>query len=119
MLVSWATCDAQLGNTKPVSTSGIRSAVYYGKSNNQLDSTAEGAATSYAYDYSSLGYGTSYASPVLHHVLLKGERHCFAGRRVALSVDAVQGKCWWAGGHARRSCLSSVMYVNFRVKLMK
>jgi hypothetical protein len=72
VLVSWASCDAQLGATSRVATGGITSRVFFGTAPHRLDRAADGAATSYFYDYSSLGYGTSYASPVLHHVLLTG-----------------------------------------------
>jgi hypothetical protein len=73
VLVSWASCDAQLGDSapQPVPTDSIRSVVYYGSTKDHLKHTAEGVATSYANDYSSTG-GVSYTSPVLHHVLLKG-----------------------------------------------
>jgi hypothetical protein len=57
-----------------VSTDNIRSVVYYATNSGKLDQKTEGVATSYAYDYTALkGNGINYASPVLHHVLLKGE----------------------------------------------
>jgi hypothetical protein len=54
-----------------VPTANINSVVFYGTSSGNLDQRAAGVATSYAYDYR--GNGTAYASPVLHHVLLKGK----------------------------------------------
>lgn len=74
VLVSWASCDAKLGQNYPVSTDSIRSVVSYGTSSGKLDQKTEGVATSYAYDYTALkGKGINYASPVLHHVQLKGK----------------------------------------------
>ena len=91
ILVSWATCDAILqsstmsGNctgpakagtvTRPLSTDGLVSRVYWGVDRGnatQLSNLAEGNATSYMYNY--MNYtGINSASPVLHHVLIKGE----------------------------------------------
>lgn len=76
--MSWASCDAaveqQPGAAAPAraATAGVSSIVQYGTSKDSLHQTAEGVATSYVSDYSSVG-GVSYASPLLHHVLLKGE----------------------------------------------
>jgi hypothetical protein len=74
VLVSWASCDAQLKQLQSVATDSIRSVVHYGTSKDSLHHTAEGVATSYVNEYT--GNGTSYASPVLHHVLLKGALVC-------------------------------------------
>jgi hypothetical protein len=76
VLVSWATCDALLGTTRslqPRSTAGVKSIVLYGTHSKKLSKTATGVATSYAYDYSKGKRPGTYASPLLHHVLLKGE----------------------------------------------
>lgn len=70
VLVSWASCDAQLKQTQSVAADRIRSVVHYGTSKDGLHHTAEGVATSYVNEYAAAG--TSYASPLLHHVLLKG-----------------------------------------------
>jgi hypothetical protein len=72
VLVSWASCDAQLKQSQSVATDRIRSVVHYGTSKDALHHTAEGVATSYVNEYAAAG--TSYASPLLHHVLLKGAR---------------------------------------------
>lgn len=91
VLVSWASCDAaveqQPGAPAPAraSTAGVSSIVQYGTSRDALQQTAEGVATSYVSDYSSVG-GVSYASPLLHHVLLKGE-----GGRVAVCWGVLDG----------------------------
>jgi hypothetical protein len=90
VLVSWATCDAILQSssrsgdctgpakagpvTRPLSTDGLVSRVYWGLDRGnatQLSNLAEGNATSYVYDYMDL-IGFKYASPVFHHVLIKG-----------------------------------------------
>lgn len=47
--------------------------MFYGTSPNSFTAQAEGVATSYAVDFTPLKRGISYASPVLHHVLLKGK----------------------------------------------
>jgi hypothetical protein len=75
VLVSWATCDAQLGTTQPLQprpTAGVKSTVLYGTDSKKLSRTATGVATSYAYDYSKSKRPGTYASPLLHHVLLTG-----------------------------------------------
>jgi hypothetical protein len=76
-----------------VSTDNVRSVVYYSTSSGKLDQKTEGVATSYAYDYTALkGKGISYASPVLHHVLLKGKQlqpPCATGAFGATSTLAV------------------------------
>jgi hypothetical protein len=75
VLISWATCDAQLGTTQPLQplpTAGVKSTVLYGTDSRKLSRTATGVATSYAYDYSRSKRPGTYASPLLHHVLLKG-----------------------------------------------
>lgn len=89
VLVSWASCDAVLGQSTPVATDGVRSVVFYGSSRDALDSTAEGVSTSYAYDYNGTN-GTSYASPLLQHVLLKGTRLFVPGCRRRRAT------AWWA-----------------------
>lgn len=71
VLVSWASCDSSTA-TQPRATDNIRSVVFYGTEKHALVSRAEGVATSYAIDHTGLGYGTSYSSPLLHHVLLTG-----------------------------------------------
>jgi len=71
VLVSWASCDSSTA-AQPRSTDNIRSVVFYGTEKHALVSRAEGVATSYAIDHRGLGYGTSYSSPLLHHVLLTG-----------------------------------------------
>lgn len=73
--MSWATCDAVLGTKplKPLPTAGVKSSVLYGTSSKQLTKTATGVTTSYAYDYSNSRKPGTYASPLLHHVLLQGE----------------------------------------------
>lgn len=78
LLVSWASCDPTLagqpGSTaQATNTDGIRSVVFFGSSSDALQHTAEGVATSYANTYAAPGM--SYASPVLHHVLLTGALH--------------------------------------------
>lgn len=72
-------------------TAGVSSIVRYGTSKDALHQTAEGMATSYVSDYSSVG-GVSYASPLLHHVLLKGEGGMVAVRGCVLRRAGV---CWW------------------------
>lgn len=72
VLVSWATCDTKLGpSVTPLPTAGAPSDVRYGVASDKLDMTATGAVTSYASNYTSVGY-LMYASPRLHHTLLKG-----------------------------------------------
>lgn len=78
MLVSWASCDAKLRQTTPLPTSNVTSVVFYGTNSSNLDQRAQGVATSYAYDYKDTG-AISYASPVLHHVLLKGKHTYLLG----------------------------------------
>lgn len=85
VLVSWATCGAQLRQTTQLTTSNITSVVFYGSSSSNLDQRAEGVATSYAYDYKDKGI--SYASPVLHHVLLKGKHTAW------LASPLAPGRC--------------------------
>ncbi|WIA32552.1 hypothetical protein OEZ86_003360 [Tetradesmus obliquus] len=75
VLVSWASCDAVLGTTQPPQprpTAGVKSIVLYGTSPKKLRKTATGVATSYANDYSKSKRQGTYASPLLHHVLLTG-----------------------------------------------
>jgi hypothetical protein len=106
ILVSWATCDAIVQSTntsgdctgpaqagivtKPLSTTGLVSRVYWGidrGNTTQLKSLAEGNATAYVYDYLDFT-GIKYASPVLHHVLIKG-RH---GQIMVCIICARQGQ---------------------------
>jgi hypothetical protein len=105
--VSWATCDAILQSstmsgdctgpakagivTRPLSTAGLVSRVYWGVDRGnatQLSNLAEGNATSYMYNYMSYS-GINYASPVLHHVLIQGVRlvKCNCDRDVSLHVN--------------------------------
>jgi hypothetical protein len=95
VLVSWASCDAKLGQNYPVSTDNIRSVVYYATNSGKLDQKTEGVATSYAYDYTALkGNGINYASPVLHHVLLKGEHSGGMGALTKGGISVIsQRKC--------------------------
>jgi hypothetical protein len=74
VLVSWATCDAANGLQVSAarSTTGASSTVRLGTAPGSLGRAATGAATSYLQDYRALDH-PSYASPVLHHVLLSGE----------------------------------------------
>eukprot|EP00775_Hariotina_reticulata_P006213 gene6212-6449_t len=72
ILVSWASCDARVADkVSALKVSTTNSKVSYGDQSNKYDKSATGSATSYTNDYSSLQGGKqSYASPVLHHVLL-------------------------------------------------
>ena len=73
VLVSWATCDAVVGNAVAArSTAGATSNVKYGTTSSQLHQTATSVPTSYVYDYRAVEM-PSYASPLLHHVILPGE----------------------------------------------
>jgi hypothetical protein len=98
VLVSWATCDAVIGQTTPVPTNNIRSVVYYGKKSDKLHKRAQGHATSYAYDYSGT-VGTSYASPVLHHVLLTSKHHTALVSQAQHFIinPALKGRAWNSG----------------------
>lgn len=76
VLVSWDTCDAVVGNSAAArSAAGVKSVVEYGTSSKHLHHTATSSPTSYVYDYQKAGK-PSYASPLLHHVLLKGDTRC-------------------------------------------
>lgn len=71
VLVSWATCDAVVGDSvAAIPTGKAVSIVIYGTASNRLGNTATAAPTSYVYDYRKVDK-PSYASPLLHHVLLK------------------------------------------------
>lgn len=77
VLVSWATCDAVVGNAAAAAaaarnTAGAKSIVKYGTSNSQLHDTATSVPASYVYDYQAVEM-PSYVSPLLHHVMLTGE----------------------------------------------
>lgn len=79
MLVSWATCDAQIAD-RPLSAMGssdssTSSIVLYGTMPGLYDKANVGSSTSYVYDYTDLKQA-SYASPLLHHVLLQGGSLC-------------------------------------------
>lgn len=88
--VAWGDCagTSKKGTvTGPLSTNGITSVVLYGPSTGGKypysistqsfwhqkwpKMVATGQPTSYVYDYSPKG-GAKYASPILHHVLIKG-----------------------------------------------
>ncbi len=73
-LISYVTGYAQVSpSPKPSTTanSTLPSAVRYGTASVQLTSNATGRAITYSYDYTPYG-GLSYASAVIHHVLLSG-----------------------------------------------
>ena len=91
LLASWASCDAVLGSARPVATSNAVNVVWYGTNPHSLDRKAEGVATSYAVDYT--GVGASYASPVLHHVLLKGVRSVDASDKDNTFMQALRSVC--------------------------
>jgi len=137
VLVSWATCDAvidaqpDLGDCtapgvpagvvfKPLNTDGLMSAVLYNsqeqhQQKHAKEMTATGTPTSYMYDYSSVG-GMKYASPVLHHVLLKGEltRH-----QAVITLSACQyvpPDCIASGQHsAATSLLEAVIHGSWQL----
>jgi hypothetical protein len=70
VLVSWATCDAQVtGSAPPPPPVNSHTVVIYGIAPGRYTQAAVGVATSYVYDYGKLKQD-SYASPLLHHVLL-------------------------------------------------
>jgi hypothetical protein len=72
VLVSWATCDAQVTGSAPSPPPvNSNSVVIYGPAPGRYTQAAVGVSTSYVYDYGELEQD-SYASPLLHHVLLSG-----------------------------------------------
>lgn len=82
VLISWSTCDAVVSREVPrlaTNASAAASAgppvVLYGTAHGNYSREAIGVTTSYVYDYSEAddGAGLSYASPLIHHVLLTGE----------------------------------------------
>ncbi|WIA11592.1 hypothetical protein OEZ85_011697 [Tetradesmus obliquus] len=72
VLVSWATCDATVADSAPPPpTVNQNSVVLVGPAPRRHTQAVVGVATSYVHDYGKLSQA-SYASPLLHHVLLSG-----------------------------------------------
>ena len=110
MLVSWSTCDAVVSrDVPPLPTpppaaaaaaapglvSGLQSTagsqvpvVLYGTAPGNYSKQATGTTTSYVYNYTQAedGAGLSYASPLIHHVLLTGKP---TGHRVGERMTAL------------------------------
>jgi hypothetical protein len=96
VLVSWATCDAQVTDSAPPPPPVNQHAVViYGPAPGRYTQAAVGVATSYVYDYGKLKQA-SYVSPLLHHVLLSGltpgaTYHYTLGVPVSLAAGSAVG----------------------------
>jgi hypothetical protein len=96
LLVSWATCDAEVADSAPSPpTVNSNSVVIYGPAPRRHTQAVVGIATSYVYDYGKVKQA-SYASPLLHHVLLTGlspgsTYYYTLGVRVSLAAGAAVG----------------------------
>lgn len=77
ILVSWQTGEPRTGPTanppEPHTASEVVGRVRFGTSAGRYSETASGGVdTVYRYSYDETAGGTTYQSPILHHVLLKG-----------------------------------------------